>query len=148
MKIGQVQALVFPEGAAPPQTPPKGIAAGASGPGDAIGATSRLQLKIMRQGERKVDIAYSGVSGRCKWRRQYRAGWPAHRAKLFMTDMYLDVLKGPENYGESGLPIDCNLGSKVELRLSKYTQTFSVALNMSKEYKISNARSVLCRKKE
>ena len=45
-EIGQVQALVFPEGAAPPQTPPKGIAAGASGPGDAIGAANRLLLKI------------------------------------------------------------------------------------------------------
>ena len=61
LEIGQVQALVFPEGAAPPQTPPKRIAAGASGPGDAIGATNGLLLKIYSEGERKVDIAYSGV---------------------------------------------------------------------------------------
>ena len=47
MEIGQVQALVFPEGAAPPQTPPKRIAAGASRPGDVIGATNRfIYIKI------------------------------------------------------------------------------------------------------
>ena len=47
IKNGQVQALVFPEGAAPPQTPPKRIAAGASRSGDAIGATNRfIYIKI------------------------------------------------------------------------------------------------------
>ena len=86
-EIGQVQALVFPEGAAPPQTPPKGIAAGASGPGDAIGATNRLVLIIWSEGERKVDNAYSSVCCRCKGRRRHRASWLAHRTTMFNIDV-------------------------------------------------------------
>ena len=64
-----MQALVFPEGATPPQTPPRGIAAGASRPGNAMCVTNRLILKIEGEGERNVEIAYSCVGSSCKWGR-------------------------------------------------------------------------------